>query len=151
MEKVKEELKYNKKGITLISLVVTIVVLLILSGISISILTGNNGLLNQASSSKKETEISGIKEKIALTLQSLEIQHLGNSKEIAAEELQKELGNNYSVVSSNKFDVLYKKNNWLFKVFEDQSIVYSGVATIKTITKTGNANTPVILSEKRSK
>lgn len=42
MEIVKEELKCNKKGITIISLVVTIVVLLILAGVSIATLTGNN-------------------------------------------------------------------------------------------------------------
>lgn len=46
MEKVKEELKCNKKGITLISLVVTIVVLLILAGVSIATLTGNNRAFN---------------------------------------------------------------------------------------------------------
>lgn len=46
MEKVKEELKCNKKGITLISLVVTIVVLLILAGVSIATLTGNNRTFN---------------------------------------------------------------------------------------------------------
>lgn len=46
MKKVKEELKCNKKGITLISLVVTIVVLLILAGVSIATLTGNNRTFN---------------------------------------------------------------------------------------------------------
>lgn len=46
MEKVKEELKYNKKGITLISLVVTIAVLLILAGVSIATLTGDNRTFN---------------------------------------------------------------------------------------------------------
>lgn len=46
MEKVKEELKCGKKGITLISLVVTIVVLLILAGVSIATLTGNNRTFN---------------------------------------------------------------------------------------------------------
>ena len=38
----------NKRGITLIALVVTIVVLLILAGISISMLTGKNGVITQA-------------------------------------------------------------------------------------------------------
>ena len=39
----------NNKGITLIALVITIIVLLILAGISIAMLTGENGLLNKAS------------------------------------------------------------------------------------------------------
>lgn len=40
--------KNTEKGITLIALVVTIVVLLILAGVSISMLTGENGIINQA-------------------------------------------------------------------------------------------------------
>ena len=39
----------NNKGITLIALVVTIIVLLILAGVSIAMLTGQNGILNRAS------------------------------------------------------------------------------------------------------
>ena len=38
----------NEKGITLIALVLTIIVLLILAGVSISMLTGDNGILGQA-------------------------------------------------------------------------------------------------------
>ena len=41
--------KMQEKGITLIALVVTIIVLLILAGISIAMLTGQNGILNRAS------------------------------------------------------------------------------------------------------
>lgn len=50
----KEKLKHNK-GITLIALVITIIVLLILAGIAIAALTGENGLLERASKTKEET------------------------------------------------------------------------------------------------
>ena len=46
----------KNRGITLIALVVTIIVLLILAGISISMLTGQNGILNRASETKEKTE-----------------------------------------------------------------------------------------------
>ena len=46
----------RNKGITLIALVITIIVLLILAGVSIAMLTGENGILNQAQRSKNETE-----------------------------------------------------------------------------------------------
>lgn len=49
---------YKQKGITLIALVITIIVLLILAGISIAMLTGNNGILAQAQKAKTETEDS---------------------------------------------------------------------------------------------
>ena len=45
----------NNKGITLIALVITIIVLLILAGVSIAMLTGQNGILTQANSSKSTT------------------------------------------------------------------------------------------------
>ena len=50
----REKLK-RKNGITLIALVVTIVVLLILAGVSISMLLGENGIITQANESKTET------------------------------------------------------------------------------------------------
>ena len=49
-------LKKQKKGITLIALVITIIVLLILAGVSIATLTGQNGILAQAQKAKEKTE-----------------------------------------------------------------------------------------------
>ena len=54
--------KNNKKGITLIALVITIIVLLILAGVSISMLTGDNGLIKNAGKSKEQAEIDSEKE-----------------------------------------------------------------------------------------
>ena len=56
----------NKKGITLISLVITIIVLLILAGVSIAMLTGENGILSQAQKAKISTELSSYKEQVEL-------------------------------------------------------------------------------------
>ena len=61
----------KEKGITLIALVVTIVVLLILAGVSISMLTGENGIITQAQESKLQTQIEEEKEVINLAMQSL--------------------------------------------------------------------------------
>ena len=52
----------NSKGITLIALVITIIVLLILAGVSIAMLTGENGILTQAQRAKKETEEAQLEE-----------------------------------------------------------------------------------------
>ena len=56
----------KNKGITLIALVVTIIALLVLAGISIAMLTGQNGILNRAAEAKEKTESSkeGEKQKI---------------------------------------------------------------------------------------
>ena len=58
--------KNKEKGITLIALVVTIIVLLILAGVSIAMLTGPNGLLTQADEARTETDMAGAREKIQL-------------------------------------------------------------------------------------
>lgn len=58
------------KGITLIALVITIIVLLILAGVSIATLTGQNGILTQAQTAKENTELSSEKEGIELAAQS---------------------------------------------------------------------------------
>ena len=47
----------NNKGITLIALVVTIIVLLILAGVSIAMLTGQNGILNRASEASYKSKL----------------------------------------------------------------------------------------------
>lgn len=48
----------TNKGITLIALVITIIVLLILAGVTIATLTGDNGILSRASEAKEKTQIS---------------------------------------------------------------------------------------------
>ncbi len=57
----------NMKGITLIALVITIIVLLILAGVSIAMLTGQNGILTQAQNSKQVTEEAAEQEKRKLS------------------------------------------------------------------------------------
>ena len=53
-----KELNQEQKGITLIALVITVIVLLILAGVSIAMLTGNNGILTQAKLAKEKTELT---------------------------------------------------------------------------------------------
>ena len=56
----------KEKGITLIALIVTIIVLIILAGISISSLTGEDGTVLNASKAKLKTEVKDIEEQIEL-------------------------------------------------------------------------------------
>ncbi|MFR5313250.1 MAG: leucine-rich repeat domain-containing protein [Clostridia bacterium] len=62
----KTKVNERQKGITLIALVITIIVLLILAGVSIAMLTGDNGILMQASDSKIETAVGTVKEQLKL-------------------------------------------------------------------------------------
>ncbi len=56
----------ENKGITLIALVITIIVLLILAGVTIATLVGNNGILNKASQAAEETRIAQVEEQVNL-------------------------------------------------------------------------------------
>ncbi len=60
----KEKKKNQENGVTIIALVITVIVLLILAGISIASLTGDNGIINKSTEAKKETEISQYQEKL---------------------------------------------------------------------------------------
>ena len=64
----------NEQGITLIVLVVTIILIMIVVGVSISSLTGRNGILTRAVEAKKLTEAKSEEEAIQLiaTLSSME-------------------------------------------------------------------------------
>ena len=61
----------NQRGITLIALVITIIVLLILAGVSIAMLTGENGILNKATSARSETNKAEAVERINLALNAV--------------------------------------------------------------------------------
>jgi len=62
----------NQKGITLVALVITIIVLLILAGVSISLVIGNNGVLTQASSSVVTNKVAAVKEDLTMALAACE-------------------------------------------------------------------------------
>ena len=57
-------MRENNRGITIIALVVTIIVLLILAGISIAAITGDNGIINKSDEARIETEIATYKEQL---------------------------------------------------------------------------------------
>ena len=56
----------NEKGVTLVALVVTIIVLIILAGISINLVLGDNGIITIAKKAKENTELARVKEETEL-------------------------------------------------------------------------------------
>ncbi len=61
----------NNKGITLIALIVTIIVLIILAGVAIAMLRGDNGILNRASEAKYDNVIGSTDEQVRLAQMAL--------------------------------------------------------------------------------
>ena len=110
--------KQENKGITLVALVVTIVVLIILAGVSIATLTGENGLLTQASRAKQENEKAGIIEEIKLDIAAKQADNLGNINE---DEFYEILGK-YGTISSDETTLTTTKGNYEILI----SDIYSG-------------------------
>ena len=143
----KTKFKENK-GITLIALVVTIIVLLILAGISINALAGQNGILNRTTSAKQKTEEAQVQEELETGLMGLFMDYqveaggLGTFADyIFANEakVQSELGGNVGIDSTNK-TITYKGT--LFSVADDGKVTRKdgiGISGDKTtITIIGN-------------
>lgn len=68
----------NKRGITLIALIITVIVLLILAGVTISMLAGENGIIKQAVESRRKSLYSQEAEKIELAYTSSAISKYQN-------------------------------------------------------------------------
>lgn len=107
------------KGITLIALVVTIVVLLILAAVSIGMLTGENGVITQAQKAKEQTEMSQIKEEAELCKLEMQENKYIKNESISQTRLILKLNSyfkdsyiqaNRVVVWKEKYDVIVEKN-----------------------------------------
>ena len=124
-----EKLK-SKKGITLIALVITIIVLIILAGVSIAMLTGNKGILTQAQKAKEETENATEEEKIQLAVIGSSVTDNGYSdildEESFTEELQKQFGSQSIDVHSNgdgSFLITINDTQRKYYINDDETII----------------------------
>ena len=85
MKNLKTKAFKSTKGITLIALVVTIIVLLILAGVSIAMLTGNNGILTQGKRAKEEQAHAAVKEGIMLLYNEYKTKQEVNASKVQEE------------------------------------------------------------------
>ena len=121
MNKIKT--RKDTKGITLIALVITIIVLLILAGVSIAMLTGQNGILTQAQNSKTTTEYKSAEEKVKLAIMAARSQ--SETGALDADKLIAEITNNYGGTANktnNGFPVNATVDGKDFKVDGDGNI-----------------------------
>ena len=105
----------KESGITIIALIVTIVVLLILAGVSISLIIKRNGIISKAEVAKQETEIADEKEKINLSAVAAQ----ANNEEAVIrrndfdKELKKFFNEDYTLEpdsDAEEYEVTFKKS-----------------------------------------
>lgn len=122
--------KQTNKGITLIALVITIIVLLILAGVTIATLFGDNGILTKATEASKKTGQASAEEQVQLEVTA----SIGTDGNINIEDLNNNLGNieglthEGEIIENNPIDslpatVVVDENNVIIR--EDGSVVVS--------------------------
>ena len=109
--------------------------LLILAGVSIATLTGQNGLLTKAQTAGEETEIEGLEEEVKLAVQSSKISEYSDEKTTLKEELEKIQGATVTIVGDNKenteeseilaYDIEKEGNS--YTVYEDGEMLEGGI------------------------
>ena len=137
------KIKKDMKGITLIALVITIIVLLILAGVSIAMLTGKNGILSQANTAKTQTEIADAKEQAKLDIVAWQSDKMEKGKDSTLSD---------SIIKgilTGKDYVKEAKDTSFITAKGDHEIPYSDLYT-KTDTGTGKVQ-PGVIVEKTEK
>ena len=123
----------QEKGITLIALVVTIIVLLILAGISINALTGQNGLLNRAVESKEAIGIAQTEEAIKVAVMDAATQGLGT---ITDTNLKTALNNN---VGAGKYEITGDETNGWTVTVDGKDYKISSTGNMEGTTSGGSS------------
>ena len=141
MKKTKKDKLKTSRGITLIALVITIIVLLILAGVTIATLTGENGILTKATDAKEQTEIGDEQEKVKLS--AVGALAKDNGGEIKRSYLNDELtsyigteGTDYTLSESAPFIVTYSDSGRSYIIDENGNV--SEYVDIAQYVKVGN-------------
>ena len=133
--KINENSKSNF-GITLIALIVTIIILLILGGIALATLTGENGLFARAKQAKENYSVSSAKEKLQLAISDLMVEQTSKGENLTKEDLPKINNNEIDVKSTETFPIEVICENYIFNVDENFTVTYVREASGTVVTFT---------------
>lgn len=112
----------GKNGITLIALIITIIVLLILAGVTIATLTGNNGIITKAQNAKAQNAQKTVEEQINLAVQ---VSRINEEFVIDKDILERELTNNGIEITKSENDELpwtVKKDGYVYTISENGEV-----------------------------
>ena len=143
----------KNRGITLIALVVTIIVLLILAGVSINMLTGQNGILNRAKEAKDETGSSSDLEYLRTkAYEAMTNYYATGSNEPETEYVLKNLNSSEIVTDVNTGSINYNGKTYdisdiMGKTSEQKAIESQTNIKLKQITKATATGDDITLFE----
>lgn len=108
-------------GITLVSLVITIIILIILSSIAISFTIGNNGIITRAKEAKKMQIIANAKEQIGIEIITAQTEAIERNEEIEQSQIEVIISK-YGSLQEDKDTIILKDNNYKISLKE----IYNG-------------------------
>ena len=123
----KEMRKFVEKdagGITLIALVVTIIVLIILAGITISMTVGDNGIFTKAKEAKKMQVIAEAKEKIGVEILDAQVEAIERNEELEQAQVE-DIISKYGTLQDDKDTIILKDNGYKISLLD----IYQGTTT----------------------
>ena len=131
----------KQKGITLIALVITIIVLLILAGVAISMLSGENGILKQAVNAKTQTEKASTDESVKLAvLAGLTAGHGEMNVEVLEDELSDVAREKIEI---GEFPATVTINGNYYTIEEDGTVIVGSGDSIPVVTDVNKLTTKV--------
>ena len=148
--------KKSIAGITLVALVVTIIILLILVGVTIATLTGEGGLLKNASNAKEKAVKAQLKEEIEMAIMDIQAEEIGKGNNVILETLVSEpnkllenrLEGITAILNNNEITGEYK--GYEYKIDEKLKVSIEdkvqGISFSYTLKPTGYTNGSVIIT-----
>ena len=143
----KQKNKRLEKGITLIALVITIIILLILAGVTINMLTGNNGILKQATNAKEANSKAEFEEQVKLAVIASRVNDTANiDLKTLNEEINKINGTTITKSTDDNLPWTVKKESYEITITADGIITTNTTGKDDVFTSDGSwdgkVNTP---------
>lgn len=104
----------KEKGITLTSLIITIVIMLILASVSIAVLIGPDGIIGQAQTAAINTKKAEIKERVEMKITNLNIAKISEQEELTLEDIFRLKDNDKEITTA------FKEENSVILVLENK-------------------------------
>ena len=120
----KEKQLRNQRGITLIALVVTIIVLIVLAGIAISMTVGDSGIFTKAKEAKRLQITAEAKEKIGTEILAAQVEAIERNEELEQAQVE-DIVSKYGTLQDDKDTIVLKDSEYTVSLLE----IYQGTTT----------------------
>ena len=126
-------MKKENKGITLVALIITIIILIILSGVTINSIIGQDGLLKKAQIASQEYKKAQAKEELDIILMEIKSKLINEKGNIFIDDVENELRKNNDIkikeINKEDLEIIVNYKNYDFIIDKDlnSELISSGI------------------------